>query len=107
MKAYQIYPFSRIEVPRGHIVVIKLCVPGSVTTDLLKEKSVSCALETEMISRASTLSESGLLHARLAGISGLYGPLFHWIGTYGTISSLLSSFGRLMIVLDVPQLTNE
>ena len=59
MKAYQMYPFSRIEVHRGHIVVIKLCVPGSVTTDLLKEKSVSWALETEMISRASTLSESG------------------------------------------------
>ena len=49
-----------------------------------------------------------LVHwVKVAGISGFYGPLFHGMGTYGTISSLLSSFGRLMIVLDVPQLTNE
>ena len=35
-------------VHRGHVAVIKLCVPGSVTTDLLEDKSVSLALETEM-----------------------------------------------------------
>ena len=82
-------------------------MPGSVTTDFMKEKSVSWALETEMISRASILSGSGILRARLAGISGFCGPLYRWMGTSGMISSFISSFLRRVIVLDVPQLPSD